>query len=108
LHNDIAIDAIDFNLKDDFRVSYESHRNVSNEMVNCPYFITNFLEINKPLSIENTKDSFMIYMCVDGDVEVTAESSTIGISKGETLLIPALVKNYTLNSNYAKLLEVYV
>ena len=108
LHNDIAIDAFDFNMKDDFRVSYESHKNRSNEMVNCPFFITNFIEIDKTKKIENTHDSFMIYMCVDGDVEVSTEYSTTKISKGETLLIPAAIKNYSLKTNYAKLLEVYV
>ncbi len=108
LHNDIAIDAFDFNMKDDFRVSYENHKNRSNEMVSCPFFITNFIEIDKTLKIENTHDSFMIYMCVDGDVEVSTEYSTTKISKGETLLIPAAIKNYSLKTSYAKLLEVYV
>jgi len=108
LHNDIAIDAFDFNMKDDFRVPYESHKNTSNEMVRCPFFITNFIELDKTLKIENTQDSFMIYMCVDGDVEVLTEHTTTKISKGETLLIPAATKNYSLKANYAKLLEVYV
>jgi mannose-6-phosphate isomerase len=47
-------------------------------------------------------------MCVDGDVEVSTEHSTTKISKGETLLIPATIKNYSLKTSYAKLLEVYV
>jgi mannose-6-phosphate isomerase len=108
LHNDIAIDAFDFNMKDDFRVAYESHKNRFNEMVSCPFFITNFIEIDKTQKIENIHDSFMIYMCVDGDVEVSTEHSTTKISKGETLLIPATIKNYSLKTSYAKLLEVYV
>ena len=108
LHNDIAIDAFDFNMRDDFRVSYESQKNESNEMVNCPFFVTNFIEMNETLKIENTHDSFMIYMCVDGEVEVSTEDSNIKISKGETLLIPAAVKNYSLKTDYAKLLEVYI
>ena len=108
LHNDIAIDAFDFNLNDDFRVCYNKDKNVSNEMVNCPFFVTNFIELNKTLKIENTHDSFMIYMCVDGEFEVSTAFSTLKLSKGETVLIPAAVKNYSLISNYAKLLEVYV
>jgi mannose-6-phosphate isomerase len=108
LHNDIAIDAFDFKMRDDFRVNYDHHKNTSNAMVSCPFFITNFIEIDKTLRVENTHDSFMIYMCVDGDVEVSTERSTTKISKGETLLIPAAIKNYSLKSNYAKLLEVYV
>ncbi|MDP5081926.1 MAG: class I mannose-6-phosphate isomerase [Winogradskyella sp.] len=108
LHNDIAIDAFDFNMEDDFRVTYEGHKNIPNTMVSCPFFSTNFIEIDETLELENNQDSFIIYMCVDGVVEVSTDQSTTKISKGETLLIPAIVKNYSLKAAHAKLLEVYV
>jgi mannose-6-phosphate isomerase len=47
-------------------------------------------------------------MCVDGDVEISTEHSTEKISKGETVLLPAAFKHYTLKSKAAKLLEIYV
>ena len=108
LHNDIAIDAFDFNMKDDFRVKYSTKKNNSNTTVSCPYFTTNFIELDSEVKKQNTHDSFIIYMCVDGDVEISTKDSTDVISKGETLLIPAQIKNYTLKTNYGKLLEVYV
>lgn len=108
LHNDIALDAFDFDMKDDFRVSYKKQKNTSNEMVHCPFFTTNFLELDAPLHKESNQDSFMIYMCVDGEVEILTETSKVFISKGETLLIPAGIRSYSLETEYAKLLEVYV
>ena len=108
LHNDIAIDAFDFNMKDDFRVKYSTKKNISNTTVSCPYFTTNFIELDSEVKKQNTHDSFIIYMCVDGDVEISTKDSTDVISKGETLLIPAQIKNYTLETKYGKLLEVYV
>lgn len=108
LHNDIAIDAFDFNMKNDFRVGYSTQKNTSNSMVSCPYFTTNFIELDSELKKQNTHDSFIIYMCVDGDVEIITNNSTETISKGETLLLPAQIKNYTLKTKYGKLLEVYV
>ena len=42
LHNDLAIDAIDFDMKDDFRINYSKTKNTSKQMVSCPYFTTNF------------------------------------------------------------------
>lgn len=108
LHNDIAIDAFDFDMKDDFRVDYKQLKNASNEMVSCPFFTTNFIELDTMLKKENTHDSFVIYMCVDGEVEVSTETSKDLISKGETILIPAAIKNYNLKTDYAKLLEVYI
>lgn len=108
LHNDIAIDAFDFGMKDDFRVEYQKLKNTSNEMVTCPFFTTNFIELDSKLEKENTQDSFIVYMCVDGKVEVSTGTTKDVISKGETILIPASIKNYKLKTEYAKLLEVYV
>jgi mannose-6-phosphate isomerase len=108
LHNDIAIDAFKFDMKDDFRVDYNKQTNVSNEMVSCPFFTTNFLELDSDQEKENDKDSFLIYMCVDGEVEVLTETTSEIISKGETILIPAAIENFKLKTNSVKLLEVYI
>ena len=108
LHNDIAIDAFKFDLKDDFRVDYKKEKNLSNSMVSCPFFTTNYIELDSSLEKENFHDSFLIYMCVDGEVEVVTEDTKEVISKGETILLPAAVKDFKLNSKNAKLLEVYV
>ena len=108
LHNDIAIDAFNFNMEDDFRVDYEQKKNTSNEMVRCPFFTTNYLELDSEIGKVNTQDSFLIYMCVDGEVEVITETSSERISKGETILIPAAIKDFKLKTHGAKLLEVYV
>ncbi len=108
LHNDLAIDAFDFNMPDNFRVSYDKTENQSNEMVSCPYFTTNYLKIDKALQKENHHDSFIIYMCVEGSAEVSANGFTETINKGETILLPAAIQNYRIYSEKATLLEVYV
>ncbi|WP_179351748.1 type I phosphomannose isomerase catalytic subunit [Winogradskyella vidalii] len=108
LHNDIAIDAFDFEMENNFRVAYNKQKNTSNDMVSCPYFTTKFLEIDVEIVKKNTHDSFLIYMCVDGAVEISTTEFSTQISKGETILIPANIKDFRLISNYGKLLEVYV
>lgn len=108
LHNDIAIDAFKFDLKDDYKVDYSKKKNVSNSMVVCPFFTTNYLELDTEIIKKNTYDSFIIYICVDGEVEIVTEKSNEVISKGETILIPATMKDFLLKTSYAKLLEVYV
>ena len=45
LHTELALDAIDFNMPDDFRKEYSETTNHSNDMVNCQYFKTAFLPI---------------------------------------------------------------
>lgn len=108
LHNDIAIDAFKFDMKNDFRVDYTKEKNKVNNMVSCPFFTTNFIELDSNIKKENPYDSFLIYMCVDGKVEVLTEDTKEIIQKGETILIPASVKDFKLNTHNAKLLEVYV
>ncbi|MCH4551299.1 type I phosphomannose isomerase catalytic subunit [Aestuariibaculum lutulentum] len=108
LHNDLAIDAIDFNMPDNFRVTYKKTENTSNEMVSCPYFTTSYLKVTETLKKENKEDSFLIYMCVEGDAEISANGVTETIKKGETLLLPAAIKDFEIHAKDATLLEVYV
>lgn len=108
LHNDLAIDAIDFIMKNDFKVSYSTVGNVPNQMVSCPYFTTNFIHLTQTIKKENIHDSFIIYMCVEGETSVSTDGFSEIVKKGETVLIPAALKHFKLESNNAKLLEVYV
>ena len=108
LHNDLAIDAFNFNMPEDYRVTFSKTENHSNKMVSCPYFTTNYLKVTKPLKKLNKVDSFIIYMCVEGEASIKVERSNYAICKGETILIPAVLKEFEITSKNATLLEVYV
>nr|WP_321236040.1 type I phosphomannose isomerase catalytic subunit [uncultured Psychroserpens sp.] len=108
LHNDLAIDAFNFDMPDNFRIDYQIMENRSSKMVNCPYFTTRMLHVTESILKLNTKDSFFIYICVEGDAMIETENASEFIKQGETLLIPAAIKTYKITSSNAKLLEVYV
>lgn len=108
LHNDLAIDAIDFDMQEDFRVTYNTSKNKTNKMVSCQYFTTNYIHINSEVKKQNSFDSFMIYMCTEGKAKIKTNFGDETIEKGETLLLPAAIKNYSIQSDNAELLEVYV
>lgn len=108
LHNELALDAIGFDMEDDFRVAYQKEKNHSNKIVSCPYFTTNFLRIDTTVQKENTHDSFIIYMCVNGEAEIKTSNYSEIIKKGETILLPAVISSYKIASENATLLEVYV
>ncbi|WP_313791451.1 type I phosphomannose isomerase catalytic subunit [Lacinutrix neustonica] len=109
LHNDLALDAINFNMDDDFRVRYSQTENEANNMVSCAYFTTNHLAVsNKTLYKENRFDSFMVYLCVDGEATIKVDNHRETLLKGETVLIPACFKAYEISAKKATLLEVYV
>jgi len=111
LHTDLALDAIDFTIYPEYKTRYQPQANESTELVKCKYFTTNILEINNVVEKDYNKlDSFVIFICLEGSVEIKTESGSESIQKGETLLIPAAIKSVTLNpaSSLVKLLEVYI
>lgn len=108
LHNDLALDAIGFDMEDDFRVAYDKFPNQSNKMVSCPYFTTNYLQLNATIQKENSHDSFMIYICVEGEAEIKTDDFSEKVIKGETILVPASITSFQISSKNATLLEVYV
>jgi len=110
LHTELALEAIDYEKKDDFIVAYSQDKNTVNKMVDCPYFTTNYLNIDTNTSFDISKrDSFSIYLCVSGAAEIVNEYGAETIKKGETLLIPAKTEKIVINPfSKAKLLEVYI
>ncbi|VAW10485.1 Mannose-6-phosphate isomerase [hydrothermal vent metagenome] len=109
LHTEMAFDAIDYTKKDDFKVAYHQEANKVNTMVDCPYFSTNFIHLTEDLKQDvSQRDSFTIYMCVQGKVTVENEFGSARIQKGETVLVPANSEIIVLKSSGAKLLEVTV
>ena len=108
LHNDLAINVIDYEVHDHYKTNYSLDKNVSNTLVHSPYFRTNILDINSRVEKDYSAiDSFIIYMCVEGTVIVISEGETYTINNGETLLLAASINNIQLKAINTKVLEVY-
>ncbi len=110
LHTEEAIDAIDYSAKDSYKTVYSKKENASSEIVSCQYFTTNVLPIKGEVSINHQeKDSFVIYMCVEGNVTFQYENQTEKLKTGETILVPACIKKIKIIADEAsELLEVYI
>ena len=109
LHTDLALDAIDFQRKDDFKVVYSKELNAQNAMVDCPYFKTNFIQVTGDMDVDTKKrDSFTIFMCVGGEAVVKTDAGEVSLAFGETVLLPAITQKIELKSTGAKLLEVTI
>ncbi|WP_369047543.1 type I phosphomannose isomerase catalytic subunit [Tenacibaculum sp. UWU-22] len=110
LHTDQAIDAIDYKAQDSYKTPYKKIENKSTEIVSCPYFTTNILPVNGELTLNHTKkDCFVIYMCVKGEVTFKYKNKSENLQMGETLLVPACLKEFTITSTLkSELLEVYI
>jgi mannose-6-phosphate isomerase len=110
LHTELALGAIDYTLSPEYKTNYQPKLNRSVELASCKYFTTNLLELNQPIDKDyNNIDSFVIYICLEGSIQIVTESGNERMEKGETVLIPASIENVQLipQSASAKLLEVY-
>lgn len=112
LHTELAKDAIDYKLYDDYKINYVHKENSPVQLESCQYFTTNLLELDELTSRDmSDKDSFIIYICMDGACNVTdAFGNKVEMKQGETILIPAAnTKQITITPNgKVQLLETYV
>ena len=112
LHTDLAREAIDYEVLDDYRTKYESVKNEPVELVACPYFTTSLYDMTEEISCDYSElDSFVIFICMEGGCEmVDDEGNKLSLNAGETVLFPATVQNVTITpiSGKVKLLETYV
>lgn len=111
LHTDLAREAINFEVVDDYRTSYETVENEPVELVACPYFTTSLYDMTEEISCDYSElDSFVIFICIEGSCNIIDDQKNeITLSAGETILFPASTQEVSITPNGAvKLLETYV
>ena len=110
LHIAEALDAIDFEVANDYKTHYTPEKNKTIPLVQCPQFTTNLLEYDQPLSKDFEElDSFVIYMGVEGSSMLKWEYGEEKIAMGDAVVIPNVINNIELHpEGKAKLLEIYL
>ncbi|WP_457611092.1 type I phosphomannose isomerase catalytic subunit [Lutibacter sp.] len=110
LHTELAIEALNFSNKIDIKRNYSTKINTFNNIVTCTYFKTNFLPVVNEKVIDYSKtDSFVIFMCVEGNATISIFDNSETVIFGETVLIPAIAEEVRITSRTGcKLLEITV
>ena len=109
LHTEMALDAIDYSRKEDYIVNYETEVDEANNMVQSPYFTTNYWEFTEDRKIDlSSRDSFTIYLCVKGSAQIDSNNTSVTLKMGETVLIPANTQSLMIHAQEATLLEVTI
>ncbi len=111
LHTDLAVDAIDYEYYKKLSIDYDENKNEASNLVDSSYFTTNFLYLDKKIETDySILDSFIVYMCLEGEFIVELDNGTKElIKKGETVLIPAIAEQVSLTPIIeAKILEVFI
>ncbi len=106
LHTELALDAIDFQF-DEFKIKYNCSPNTFQQLVKSKFYTTRKINLNKSLQLNYSEtDSFVVFMCVKGEVEIKTNSETLHLNCGETAMIPASIKQLELQTTTAELLEI--
>jgi mannose-6-phosphate isomerase len=109
LHTEMALEAIDFELQDKYHTEYTRKKNQANELINSPYFKTNFLKIKGEQERDLSQiNSFIIYMCVKGSAFLLYENESYAINQGECLLLPAGIDKVLFQATSTQLIEIYL
>ncbi|MHC0442404.1 type I phosphomannose isomerase catalytic subunit [Flavobacterium sp. 3-210] len=106
LHVDLALDAINYNKVYTYK-NYEKVENKSNVIVDCPYFTTNIIPLDGEVDFTKTGETFTVYMCIEGGFKIEIDGEIYSYIKGDTILIPAAVKTFTVKGT-ASILEVFI
>lgn len=111
LHTELAKDAIDFKLYDDYKNLYVRKENQPVLLESCRYFTTNLLELTKDVTRDYSEtDSFVAYICMGGACSIRDDKGNdLSVKQGETILIPADTKSVNISpEGSVLLLETYV
>ncbi|MCD4684274.1 MAG: class I mannose-6-phosphate isomerase, partial [Bacteroidales bacterium] len=108
LHTEEALDALDFQVYDNYKTNYDPQLNKTVKLVESPYFTTNLIHLSKPIKKDYSElDSFVIYVCAEGKFELKNDDQKYSITKGEALLLPAILDQVEIYpSPETKILEV--
>jgi mannose-6-phosphate isomerase len=90
VHTELAKDAIDYKVYDNYRTEYTPVQNEEVEVVSCQYFTTSIYDLTLPYAKDLSElDSFLVVMCLSGRGTLEVDGEEITVHQGETVLVPA-------------------
>ncbi|MDD2634762.1 MAG: class I mannose-6-phosphate isomerase [Bacteroidales bacterium] len=110
LHLDLASDVIDYKKTKTLTENYSRNPDTSNKILKNSNFTINYLPVMNSLAKDYYNiDSFIIYYCLQGELIIKYNNKTETLQTGETVLIPAALKNIVLiPKTYTETLEIYL
>ncbi len=108
LHNDLALDALDFSVQKRHKIAYSKNLNQVNTVLEAPFFTTSFLPIEGAFERDYThRDCFHVLIGVEGTLNVHYAEKVYALPLGDCLLIPAAIQHIRIQGK-GSCLEVFV
>ena len=110
LHTKLALDALDFEVHDNYKTQYRQKINETVTAVDSKYFSTNVLEFDRGIKKDYSElDSFVLFICTEGEMNIEYPNGTENLKFGDVLLIPNEINDINiLPLKHSKLLEVFI
>ena len=104
LHTDLAKDAIDYTIYDNYKEKAPSQEERNVTLVNCEHFVTQRLIVEGETGVSLSDDSFHVLICLEGDIEIQYPEGAMKLRAGQTVLLPAVMKEISLTGTGTLLL----
>jgi len=110
LHTEEALAAINYKHYPEYKTSYQPKKDETVKLVSCPYFTTNLLDFTKSTEKDYSNlDSFVIYVCVEGEFTVKYNNTAYLVKMGDCILLPKSIDKVELETTTGfKILESYI
>jgi mannose-6-phosphate isomerase len=110
LHTELALEAINFSEAGKNKIRKNPENNKTENLVNCEFFNTNVLHFDTTIIKDYyLNDSFILYICIEGEFFIKNDGSSEKITKGDTVLLPAIIKEVRLEPvKETRLIEIYI
>ncbi len=113
LHTELAAQALDFKVLDEYRTIYSQNAGSANRVVESPYFSVRVTQFSGTFHRNLKKyDSFIICMCIQGDciLRLRDTGSQILLKEGHTCLVPASVADYDImaTAGESRVLDAFI
>jgi len=110
LHVEEALEAIDYNARNDGATRSQGIINGTSSLIKTPYFHTNEIALTQGVEKNYADlDSFVTLFCVKGQGTIIANDVSVEIKTGEVILIPASMDKVRIfPTNSIRILETYI
>ncbi len=109
LHTAEALDVMSFTTSKEAELAVNPEWNKPTLLCESPFFHTSLLKLSQSMERDyRSIDSFIVYMCTEGNARLFTELGALEIKIGDTVLLPACIESVNIDTKGATILEVYV
>ena len=113
LHTQLAAQALDYHVYQEYKSDYQQNTNTANLCLDTEFFTVRVVDLQETMRRNMVKyDSFVIQTCVQGECKIHIRSThdEITLREGYSCLIPAAIADYDMIplTSQVKVIESYI